>query len=141
MAIAWDLGVPTTRRGQRYGYAERNLRRWEVMTNWADDAIEEEAEEGDGYRSDGDVLGEVTGKVRRRIPTDNTIPYEEQWETDMDAYQALKVRSYIDNDQRSVKKCVSMGYKREPGSGARLSPTILLSIGFHFYCGIHNSGS
>ncbi|KAI1787218.1 hypothetical protein LXA43DRAFT_1030141 [Ganoderma leucocontextum] len=90
MAMAWDLGVPTTLRGQRYGYAGRNLRRWEVMTNWVDDVIEEEAEEGDGYRSDGDVLGEVTGKVRRRIPTDNAIPYEEQWETDVDAYQALK---------------------------------------------------
>ena len=62
------------------------------MTNWADDVIEEEAEEGDEYRSDGDVLGEVTGKARRRIPQDNAIPYEEQWETDIDAYQALKVR-------------------------------------------------
>ena len=95
MTIAWDLGVPTTRRGQRYGYPARNMRRWEVMTNWADDVIEEEAEEADGYRSDGDVLGEVTGKARRRIPTDYAIPYEEQWETDMDAYQALKVRTLL----------------------------------------------
>ena len=69
------------------------MRRWEVMTNWADDVIEEETEEGDGYRSDGDVLGEVTGRARRRIPADSAIPYEEQWETDMDAYQALKVGS------------------------------------------------
>ena len=65
------------------------------MTNWADDVIEEEAEEGDEYRSDGDVLGEVTGKARRRIPQDNAIPYEEQWETDIDAYQALKVRCQL----------------------------------------------
>ncbi len=63
------------------------------MTNWADDVIEEEAEEGDEYRSDGDVLGDVTGKARRRIPQDSAIPYEEEWETDMDAYQALKVCS------------------------------------------------
>ena len=64
------------------------------MTNWADDVIEEEAEEGDEYRSDGDVLGEVTGKTRRKIPNDDSIPYEEQWQTDMDAYQALKVCGY-----------------------------------------------
>ncbi len=61
------------------------------MTNWADDVIEEEAEEGDEYRSDGDVLGEVTGKARRRIPQDKSIPYEEQWESDMDTLHGLKV--------------------------------------------------
>ena len=65
------------------------------MTNWADDVIEEEADEGDEYRSDGDVLGEVTGKARRRIPHDYSIPYEEQWETDSDAYQALKVSFFL----------------------------------------------
>ncbi|PIL26820.1 transporter [Ganoderma sinense ZZ0214-1] len=103
MAIAWDLGVPTMRRGQRYGYAGRGMRRWEVMTNWADDVIEEEAEEGDGYRSDGDVLGEVTGRARRRIPTDNAIPYEEQWETDMDAYQALKAHPPTSHFRQAVQ--------------------------------------
>ncbi|RPD52275.1 WD40 repeat-like protein [Lentinus tigrinus ALCF2SS1-6] len=90
LVISWDLGIPMKRRAQRYGVAGQSLRRWEVMTNWADDIIEEEAEEGDEYRSDGDVLGEVTGKTRRRIPQDSAIPYEEQWETDMDAYHALK---------------------------------------------------
>ena len=92
LVIAWDLGVSMKRRAQRYGVTGRSLRRWEVMTNWADDIIEE-AEEGDEYRSDGDVLGEVTGKARRRIPDDQSIPYEEEWETDMDAYQALKACS------------------------------------------------
>ncbi|RPD67758.1 WD40 repeat-like protein [Lentinus tigrinus ALCF2SS1-7] len=90
LVISWDLGIPMKRRAQRYGVTGQSLRRWEVMTNWADDIIEEEAEEGDEYRSDGDVLGEVTGKTRRRIPQDSAIPYEEQWETDMDAYHALK---------------------------------------------------
>ena len=66
------------------------------MTNWADDVIEEEADEGEEYRSDGDVLGEVTGKARRRIPSNPSIPYEEQWETDMDAFQALKVCACIE---------------------------------------------
>ena len=45
MAISWDLGVPMKRRAQRYGYTGRSLRRWEVMTNWADDIIEEEEED------------------------------------------------------------------------------------------------
>ncbi|OBZ73444.1 hypothetical protein A0H81_07250 [Grifola frondosa] len=79
------------RRTHRYGLTGRSLRRWEVMTNWADDVIEEEADEGEEIRSDGDVLGEVTGKVRKKsITTDNTIPYEEQWETDVEAYEARK---------------------------------------------------
>lgn len=91
LVIAWDLGVPMKRRAHRYGITGRSLKRWEIMTNWADDIIEEE-EEGEEYRSDGDVLGEVTGKARRRIPSDRSIPYEEQWETDTDAYQAHKVR-------------------------------------------------
>ncbi|KAI0659996.1 hypothetical protein C8Q70DRAFT_977330 [Cubamyces menziesii] len=90
LVISWDLGIPMKRRTQRYGVTGRSLRRWEVMTNWADDVIEEEADEGEEYRSDGDVLGEVTGKARRRIPSNPSIPYEEQWETDMDAFQALK---------------------------------------------------
>ncbi len=87
--------MPMQPRTQRYGVTGRSLRRWEVMTNWADDVIEEEAEEGEEFRSDGDVLGEVTGKVRRRIPQESSIPYEEKWETDKDAYQASKVRRII----------------------------------------------
>ncbi|RDX39492.1 WD40 repeat-like protein, partial [Lentinus brumalis] len=91
------------RRAQRYGVTGRSLRRWEVMTNWADDVIEEEAEEGDEYRSDGDVLGDVTGKARRRIPQDSAIPYEEEWETDMDAYQALKAHPPTTNFRQAVQ--------------------------------------
>ncbi|KAH9931751.1 hypothetical protein B0H21DRAFT_699788 [Amylocystis lapponica] len=61
------------------------------MTNWSDDVIEEEMDEGEEVRSDGDVLGEVTGRVRRRaVGIDQAIPYEEQWETDMDAFEARK---------------------------------------------------
>ncbi|KAI0707436.1 hypothetical protein C8T65DRAFT_740369 [Cerioporus squamosus] len=103
LVISWDLDIPMKRRAQRYGVTGRSLRRWEVMTNWADDVIEEEAEEGDEYRSDGDVLGEVTGKARRRIPQDNAIPYEEQWETDIDAYQALKAHPPTTNFRQAVQ--------------------------------------
>ncbi|EIW53101.1 uncharacterized protein TRAVEDRAFT_32004 [Trametes versicolor FP-101664 SS1] len=73
------------------------------MTNWADDVIEEEAEEGEEFRSDGDVLGEVTGKVRRRIPPESSIPYEEQWETDKDAYQASKAQPPTTQFRQSVQ--------------------------------------
>ncbi|KAI0667157.1 hypothetical protein C8Q78DRAFT_982656 [Trametes maxima] len=73
------------------------------MTNWADDIIEEEAEEGEEFRSDGDVLGEVTGKVRKRIPQDTAIPYEEQWETDSDAFQALKAHPPTTHFRQAVQ--------------------------------------
>ncbi|KAI0740004.1 hypothetical protein C8Q80DRAFT_1111397 [Daedaleopsis nitida] len=73
------------------------------MTNWADDVIEEEADEGDEYRSDGDVLGEVTGRAHRRIPEDYSIPYEEQWETDLDAYQAAKAHPPTTHFRQAVQ--------------------------------------
>ncbi|OCH87028.1 hypothetical protein OBBRIDRAFT_736896 [Obba rivulosa] len=64
------------------------------MTNWADDFIEEEADEGEELRSDGDVLGEVVGKTRRRPPrADDEIPVEGQWEMDGDALDTLKGNS------------------------------------------------
>ena len=47
-------------------------------------------------RSDGDVLGDVTvsgGRRRRRRPKrEDGIPYEEQWETDMEAFKPGQVR-------------------------------------------------
>ncbi|KAI0759295.1 hypothetical protein BD413DRAFT_488036 [Trametes elegans] len=73
------------------------------MTNWADDVIEEEAEDGEEFRSDGDVLGEVTGKTRRRIPQDASIPYEEQWEIDTDAFQALKTNPPTTHFRQAVQ--------------------------------------
>ncbi|KAI0631871.1 hypothetical protein C8Q77DRAFT_1061553 [Trametes polyzona] len=73
------------------------------MTNWADDVIEEEAEDGEEFRSDGDVLGEVTGKARKRVPQEASIPYEERWETDMDAYQALKAHPPTTHFRQAVQ--------------------------------------
>lgn len=83
------------RRAERYGVCDNELRRsvgrWEIMTGWADDILEEEGEEDEG-RSDGDILGDVqeNGVKRRRKP-DTEIPYEEQWETDLDTFQSGKV--------------------------------------------------
>ncbi|KZT03081.1 uncharacterized protein LAESUDRAFT_660442 [Laetiporus sulphureus 93-53] len=61
------------------------------MTNWADDVIEEEMDDGEEMRSDGDVLGEVVPRVRKRaIGVQRTILSEEQWEVDVDALEASK---------------------------------------------------
>lgn len=68
----------------------RPVGRWEIMTGWADDIVENEGEDK-GFRSNGDVLGDVQdsgGRGRRRWNTSpSDIPYEEQWETDMDVFQ------------------------------------------------------
>ena len=68
------------------------------MTGWADDVVSE-SEEEDGR--DGDVLGDVRavnerereGTGRGEEGEDNDIPYEQKWETDLEAYQPGKVRS------------------------------------------------
>jgi hypothetical protein len=71
----------------------RSGSRWEIITGWGSDGIDEEAEDGDDkQRSDGDVLGEVDSpRKKRRGGPDGSIPYEFQWETDLDAYQPGKV--------------------------------------------------
>lgn len=71
----------------------RHVGRWEGMTGWADDVIDEEGEDGeDRIRSDGDILGDVHSPSRRRRNV-GSIPYEQSWQTDLDAYQPGKVCS------------------------------------------------
>ena len=70
------------------------------MTGWADDVIEEEGEEGDDRPiSDGDVIGDVTDSVSRRkkrsVIGDDPIPYEKQWEIDMEAFIPSQVSSTL----------------------------------------------
>jgi WD repeat-containing protein 48 len=103
LVLSWDLGISLKRRSGRYGVCDdseirHSFGRWEIMTGWADEISEEDTEDEE-HRSDGDILGDVldnTGRARRRRnvfdPAD--IPYEEQWETDMDAFQPGKVYSY-----------------------------------------------
>ncbi|KAI0094173.1 hypothetical protein BDY19DRAFT_6668 [Irpex rosettiformis] len=103
LVLSWDLGIPLRKRAKRYGVPEHSeLRRavgtWEIMTGWAGDIIEEEAED-DEYRSDGDILGDVqdsSGRNRRKFKSLNPteIPYEEQWETDMDLFQSGKISQF-----------------------------------------------
>lgn len=101
MVIGWDLGIPMRRRAQRYGVAadgmSRSVGRWEIMTGWADEVAEDEDELEDP-RSDGDVLGDVqdiNGRGRRRRPRpEDGIPWEEQWETDLEAFQPGKASQF-----------------------------------------------
>ncbi|EPQ53055.1 hypothetical protein GLOTRDRAFT_45540 [Gloeophyllum trabeum ATCC 11539] len=64
-----------------------------MLTGWADDVIEEE-EEGEEVVRDGDILGEVKESAawrRKRIKKNSAeIPYEEQWEMDVDAFEPGK---------------------------------------------------
>lgn len=85
LIISWDLGIPTKRRNPN----QRNVAsgRWEVLTGWADDAIEEEGEDEDQMRSDGDILGEVSYRRQRMPQRSGELPYEQQWETDISAFK------------------------------------------------------
>lgn len=98
LVLSWDLGIKMKRRSQRYGVTtnamQRNIGRWEIMTGW-NDIIEEDPDEGEEPIRDGDVLGEVKGagaRGRRRV--DPSIPFEHQWETDIDAFEEGKVSHY-----------------------------------------------
>ncbi|KAL1686443.1 hypothetical protein GGG16DRAFT_128688 [Schizophyllum commune] len=65
------------RRVSQLGGSTRGLARWEIMTGWADDAIDEEQEGEDRPTSDGDILGDVT--ISRRRANTITAPAP-RWE-------------------------------------------------------------
>lgn len=89
LVCSWDLELPMRRRKEE---KRRFVGRWEGMTGWGDDVFDEDDEE-DRIRSDGDILGDVNSPRRRRR-TDEPIPYEQRWETDLDAYEPSKVCRY-----------------------------------------------
>ncbi|KAK7015307.1 WD-repeats-region domain-containing protein [Favolaschia claudopus] len=87
LLLSWDLGLSLRSRATSDSPLRRG--RWESLTGWADDAIDEEAEEADERpTSDGDILGDVAAMTaRRRRPSAGIreLPYEEKWEIDPDA--------------------------------------------------------
>jgi WD repeat-containing protein 48 len=99
---SWDLQLPMCRRQDSgaSGSGEvmhRRLGRWELMTGWADDVIDEEVEEEDRVGTDGDVLGDVSmnSARRRRRAVKDEYPYEQRWEIDLEAFKPGQVRSRL----------------------------------------------
>jgi WD repeat-containing protein 48 len=97
LVMSWDLGVHMKRRRVKFdGSQHRPVGRWETMTGWADDVIDEEADEADErLGSDGDILGEVSATIsrrRHRLARRTSIPFEDEWETDLDAFKPEQVR-------------------------------------------------
>lgn len=95
MIMSWDLGIPMKKRKAREdseGGLKRSHGRWEIITGWVDHGIDEEGEDvGDLKQSDGDILGDVTASTRKRQKAKrNSIPYENQWETDVAAFKPGK---------------------------------------------------
>jgi WD repeat-containing protein 48 len=94
LIMSWDLGARMKKRKGPDGKNEARRRgRWEVMTGWDDEGLDEETDDAEERLvSDGDVLGDVTAR-RRPTSLASEIPYERQWETDMSAFQPGTVRS------------------------------------------------
>lgn len=109
IVLSWDLAIPMRRRKVKEMDRLRRLGgRWETMTGWADDVIDEEAEEADERpTSDGDILGYATASAtRRRRPTkSDSLPLEQQWETDLEAVKYGKVSKLSQSRPVSYCKC------------------------------------
>ncbi len=93
LVISWDLGIATKKR--EFSQVDPPSRKWEVLTGWADDVIEEEAEDEDRIPSDGDILGEVNHRRQRTIRRAPEALYEEHWETDITAFKPRTVCSLL----------------------------------------------
>ena len=105
LIMSWDLGLPLRRRKHKeIGSDRKNRGKWEALTGWGDDVIDEETDDDERPTSDGDVLGEVTNsfdKRRRATTASGEFPYERQWETDLSSFEAGTVRHNIVNAQRT----------------------------------------
>jgi WD repeat-containing protein 48 len=90
--LAWDLGLPYRQRSRTHGInSEGANRRWEMLTGWGDDVYEDEDEEEDVPLA-GDILGDVPVKRKRRgSRPDDPIPYEEQWELELEDNPRIQV--------------------------------------------------
>jgi len=90
LVMSWDLGMPMKKRKASDGHFQPRRGRWEVLTGWGEDFIEEEAEDDEHPISDGDILGDVVDTLRKRRRVANVtgqIPQERQWETDLSLFE------------------------------------------------------
>ena len=97
LIIAWDLNIPTRQRVHKHDAIRRSSTRWELITGWGDEIVDDALDEDKDIRSDGDILGEVKGSSRRRglssaRTAPGSIPFEHQWEGDIDAFRPGMVR-------------------------------------------------
>ncbi|KAJ4483357.1 hypothetical protein J3R30DRAFT_1767713 [Lentinula aciculospora] len=93
LVLSWDLQLPMKKRIPME--LERKYS-WEAMTGWADDGMDSE-EEDFPITSSGDILGTVVGTVDRRkraTKPGSMLPYEHQWETNIDAFRAGQPSSF-----------------------------------------------
>ncbi|KAJ7765499.1 hypothetical protein DFH07DRAFT_737719 [Mycena maculata] len=112
LVLSWDLALPMRRRTPPDSAARRG--RWEALTGWADDAIDEEGEEADERpTSDGDILGDVTaGAARRRHPSNGELPHEEQWEMDGEPTRASSFRQCVQTHTDWVNDILLCNYNQ-----------------------------
>lgn len=122
LVISYDLATPMRPRQVRL---DDGLRmpggRWEIMTGWGDLIIDEEAEDDELPVSDGDVLGDVVGGRKRSLSRSKVIPFEQRWETDVEAFRPGQVCLTIDDSRHlftfgsspansdNARKCMVIG--------------------------------
>lgn len=97
LVIAWDLNIPMRQRVRKHEAMHPSSTRWELITGWGDEIVDDALDEDKDIRSDGDILGEVKGSSRRRglssaTASTGSIPFEHKWEGDIDAFRPGKVR-------------------------------------------------
>lgn len=96
LVMSWDLGITMKKKSVDPANVGSNKGRWEAMTGWGDDSIEEEIEDGEERLvSDGDILGDVTTNAdrrRRAASVSGELPHERQWETDILSFKPGMVR-------------------------------------------------
>lgn len=89
--ISWDLGL-SLRPRRNPSWRRNHVTRWGSLTGMADETLAEEVEEEE--RRDGDILGDVkeSGGRKRRSSIHDDIPYERQWELDLETPTLNTVR-------------------------------------------------
>ncbi len=97
VVIAWDLNISMRQRAPQPDTPRHSSTHWELMTGWGDEIADDTLDEDKVLPSDGDILGEVKGSSRRRglssaAASPGFIPFERQWEGDVDAFRPGRVR-------------------------------------------------